>query len=67
MSCFSKKAIFMPDFPVKSETFRVYDYFEDGKNVLYEGKPDFLMFLMFCSWHKTNMLERCFKCQAVPT
>lgn len=34
----------MPDFRVKSETFKVQDYFEDQKNVLYEGKLDFLMF-----------------------
>lgn len=44
MFCFSKKALFMLDFHVKSETFKVYDYFKDGKNVLHEGKLDFLMF-----------------------
>lgn len=34
----------MLDFHVKSETFKVQDYFKDGKNVLHEGKLDFLMF-----------------------
>lgn len=44
MSWFSKKAIFMPNFHVKSESVKVQDYFKDQKNFLYKGKLDFLMF-----------------------